>query len=42
MSVDVSVDCPSCDGVSSVGYRCEHCGRDLTGETTTAGMEEQA
>lgn len=29
-----TVECPSCGEISEVIYRCEHCGKDLTGEET--------
>jgi len=39
MSTTKTVQCPACDRDSSVTYRCEHCGRDLAGQSPTQGSE---
>jgi uncharacterized membrane protein YvbJ len=32
-------ECPCCGHESETCYRCDECGKDLTGETSTAGRE---
>lgn len=35
-----AVECRCCGSMSDVVWRCEECGADLAGETTTKGREE--
>jgi len=32
--------CRACGEESECGYRCDNCGRDLAGDTETAGFQE--
>lgn len=35
----MTTKCPSCGHHSQTPYRCERCGRDLAGDTTTHGRQ---
>ena len=32
-----AVECPACELVTAIRYRCQHCGHDLAGDKATEG-----